>query len=739
MKKAILITLVLFIITFAFAEEQFVKGERRVSPQSSRTRTEVAAWQETFDNGLNGWTLSPNTAVNLWHIDVVNDAPSPIYAMINQNEDGSYNPSMNNYLVTPAITLPLAGIIKADFMIKGAFDDPDNGGANSALWDYWTWQISVQTGTTWSGWRDMTHPYTSTGGNVAYTDAPDTWLYVTDSYGVDGLLTDLAGQNVKFRINFHSDSDTPIGTGIMIDNYTIFNDVYLPAPTELMGVINEGQVELNWTAPLSGVSLETITSTNSEWRYIISDADAYAMKIVNPFTTPLQLNGVSFQMVSQGGVPIEGSPDIHVYENVDGLPGPELATVNGVINIPSGEWKFVNVTSQNVIIPASGSVFVGISNLSSGPSTQGLRSDTTSVNLDSYALLEGDWLSLNEAYDGIKNCALAGVYFVDDPFAPAITGYKVYHALNINDTYDLIATIPNATVVTYTDDAPVPGSINYYKVTALFDQYESDPSNLFQIDLISLLYTELVTDDGISNQDFNVGPASYMATKFVTDANAVLRYAKIFINSIGTAQISIKVYNNNGTDGLPGAQAAAQFIVPTAGLVQGWNTVALPTTSIYTDIDGIFYISILELAGSSVFALDTDASGNSWKKVGSGGTWQPITEGNVMIRALVYWPDANEDIVEVTPVSNLTSYPNPFINNTNISFDVQKAGIASLRIYNLKGQVVKTISSGLISKGTNNFSWDGTDSKGKVVSHGIYFCKLEANGTTLTKKIIRVK
>jgi hypothetical protein len=739
LKKTLIIALILLTAALVWAEVPASLAARTPYSQT-RSRTEVIAYQENFETGATGWTTQAAIGANLWHIAEVADAPSPTHAMINQNAQGSYNPTMQNYLISPEITLPLSGQIKADFMMKGDFTDPSQPTSASVL-DYWFWDISVLQGGTWSAWYRMSNPYNSpTGTNYIFIDAPPEWTYVTESYnGLDGYISDYAGYTVKFRICFRADSDTPDGTGIMVDNFTIFNDIFLPAPTSLTAAIAGQTVELNWTAPPSGFSSETITSTNSAWTSYVSDADAFAMKITNPFNTPLQLHGVKFMLYRANSSPIIGNPTIHVFENSSGMPGNELLNVPNVANIANMQWKEVDITSYNVMIPASGAVFVGISNIADGGADgQGLLCDSTSVSLDSYAMFEGTWDTLNNTYTGLHNCALAGTYWVDDPFAPILTGFKVYRATNQNDPYDLIATLTNPASPTYTDASPVVGQVNYYKVTGLFQTYESEPSNIASIDLIGLLYTEEFNDDGSSNQNFNLGASASSAVKFVTDPNVQIFYSKVFLNAVGNSALITRIYDADGANGLPGTMLL-QYTTAVSNLSTGWNNLPLPAANIITDPDGTFYIAVMEYASAPTFALDTDTSGDSWKKMSSTAAWEPITEGNVMIRALVNWGMSNEDPIEVMPVANLSSYPNPFSQKTDISFELNKAQDVSLKIYNLKGQLVRDLSSGSFAKGTHKISWDGRDNSGSAVSHGIYFSKLEADGKTLTRKLLRTK
>jgi len=94
---------------------------------------------------------------------------------------------------------------------------------------------------------------------------------------------------------------------------------------------------------------------------------------------------------------------------------------------------------------------------------------------------------------------------------------------------------------------------------------------------------------------------------------------------------------------------------------------------------------------------------------------------------------ANGDIV--TPVNNLAlnqNFPNPFGQQTTIRYYLAKGVPVSLCIYNTKGQLVRTLSSGAKSSGWNEVIWDGTNNQGKKLSSGNYICRLYSSGITQT-------
>ena len=85
------------------------------------------------------------------------------------------------------------------------------------------------------------------------------------------------------------------------------------------------------------------------------------------------------------------------------------------------------------------------------------------------------------------------------------------------------------------------------------------------------------------------------------------------------------------------------------------------------------------------------------------------------------------------------NYPNPFNPETTISFDLPKSGHANLSVYNVKGQLIKTLADENLEFGKHSFVWNGTDNDGRNVSSGIYFYRLTANGNVETKKMMLMK
>jgi photosystem II stability/assembly factor-like uncharacterized protein len=109
------------------------------------------------------------------------------------------------------------------------------------------------------------------------------------------------------------------------------------------------------------------------------------------------------------------------------------------------------------------------------------------------------------------------------------------------------------------------------------------------------------------------------------------------------------------------------------------------------------------------------------------------------------------------------NYPNPFNPTTTIRFKVegQRSKVPdpttqgkavdgsqfmvrspvciSLKIYNMLGQVVRTLVDDEKVPGSYEVTWDGKDEQGNEVASGIYFCKLEVGDKSQTKKMVLMK
>jgi len=86
------------------------------------------------------------------------------------------------------------------------------------------------------------------------------------------------------------------------------------------------------------------------------------------------------------------------------------------------------------------------------------------------------------------------------------------------------------------------------------------------------------------------------------------------------------------------------------------------------------------------------------------------------------------------------NFPNPFNPVTHIAYAVPSpGGHVRLAIYASSGRLVRILVDGEVPPGRHLAQWDGTDSAGRPVSSGVYFCRLEADGFRGERKMVLLK
>ncbi|MBP7310556.1 MAG: T9SS type A sorting domain-containing protein [Candidatus Cloacimonetes bacterium] len=88
----------------------------------------------------------------------------------------------------------------------------------------------------------------------------------------------------------------------------------------------------------------------------------------------------------------------------------------------------------------------------------------------------------------------------------------------------------------------------------------------------------------------------------------------------------------------------------------------------------------------------------------------------------------NEDELAPGLIGKLSISPNPFSDIAVIGYGLNKQSEVELKIYNLKGQLVRTLYKGSQSKGEQALAWEGCDDTGRHVGSGIYLLQLKLDG-----------
>ena len=138
----------------------------------------------------------------------------------------------------------------------------------------------------------------------------------------------------------------------------------------------------------------------------------------------------------------------------------------------------------------------------------------------------------------------------------------------------------------------------------------------------------------------------------------------------------------------------------------------------------------VELAGSLLEIVMNTASGKS------GGTLRV----SLAIDGGDTFELQDTDLAGVPVRFNLgDNYPNPFNPVTKISFDLPTSSLTLLRIYDVRGNEIRTLVSGVMPFGSHTVTWNGADDRGRAAASGVYFYRIEAEGFAATRKMMLIK
>ncbi len=190
------------------------------------------------------------------------------------------------------------------------------------------------------------------------------------------------------------------------------------------------------------------------------------------------------------------------------------------------------------------------------------------------------------------------------------------------------------------------------------------------------------------------------------------------LNSVYIPANSTLTYN--GSQNIPGNAPAGEY---------KYRARMRDTSYPYDDYDVSYFMFWVE--GKGVAGLEENSEG--WTLTGSGfESAEPLAgEGGQHNSSAAIIPGAFELRQNV---------PNPFNPNTNINFDLYEEADVSLHVYNLKGQLIKTLlDNRALDFGPYSIEWDAADSDGNSVSAGIYLYKLTVGDEVALKKMTLIK
>lgn len=205
----------------------------------------------------------------------------------------------------------------------------------------------------------------------------------------------------------------------------------------------------------------------------------------------------------------------------------------------------------------------------------------------------------------------------------------------------------------------------------------------------------------------------------------------------------------NSSTGYIGAASKNYMLKTTNGGVN-WLQYSIPTSngiySIYFPSANIGYASCY-----SGQIIKTTNAGTNWflQTTGTGSSLRSIFFINDLTgycsgdnNTVLKTTDGGGPPIGITPISSEVpqdykleqNYPNPFNPTTNINFSIPKAGLTSIKIYDMLGRLVTALFEEQLTAGSYKADWNASQ-----IPSGIYIYRLVSGSFTESRKMILIR
>jgi hypothetical protein len=251
-----------------------------------------------------------------------------------------------------------------------------------------------------------------------------------------------------------------------------------------------------------------------------------------------------------------------------------------------------------------------------------------------------------------------------------------------------------------------------------------------------------ISDDGENWSDFNNINADQLTLHFTPEH--VGKYFRFTIMPIDEHQMPGQEVTITSPNPISDLVAPTNF----AYTVENGNDIVLTwEPPIFPEVRGLFGYKIQRGTTFIATIMDTEVLTYTDEDVEDGthvyvikGVYSPggLSMPSEPIEIIINNGVSNENDSQELIVSK-SSYPNPFNKMSAIDIQARKAQHIQVSIYNLKGQLIKTLADETFTQGMHNITWDGRDQNGNKCSNGIYFYKVVTPEKTFSSKTILIK
>jgi hypothetical protein len=471
----------------------------------------------------------------------------------------------------------------------------------------------------------------------------------------------------------------------------------------------------NYTSPTpakmtTAVSDMQTAYTDAAGRTIPDHTELYAGDVTGKTLTSGLYKWGTGVLISAGGVTLSGSAsDIWIFQIAQ-----DLTVANGAIVTLSG-----GALASNIFWQVAGKVTLGTT-----AAMKGIILCQTQIAMSTGATLNGRALA-QTAVTLIANTVTQPAAVVVTPPTvsftdPASSAIGVALNQKIVATFNKTMEASTITASTFTllqGTTSVSGVVSYSGTTATFA-----PASNFAA---STLYTVTITT-GAKDLAGNALANNYVWS-FTTGASVAVTPPTVSSTDLANAAIGVAL-NHDIAATFSVTMDASTITSSTFTLMQGTTSVS-GIVSCSGATATFAPVSTLIPNTTYTATITTGARDLAGNALASDYVWSFTTGAAVT---------AVESGLAPQAFALLQNYPNPFNPSTRIQYSLEKAGMVSLKVYNVLGLEVATLVNAYQEANSYTVQFN-TNEGGLALSTGVYFYRLEAGSFVSTKRLILIK
>jgi hypothetical protein len=153
----------------------------------------------------------------------------------------------------------------------------------------------------------------------------------------------------------------------------------------------------------------------------------------------------------------------------------------------------------------------------------------------------------------------------------------------------------------------------------------------------------------------------------------------------------------------------------------------------FTTNGGTNWLTDIKTTNNPLFSVFFINENTGWVAGGNGTILKTTNSGYVFVNNI------SKDIPQSFYLHQ--NYPNPFNPTTTIRYELPRAGVVRLAVYDVMGREVEMLVNERLTAGSYEAVWDAclTNGQGTRFASGVYFYRLTAEGYGETKRMLLIK